>query len=158
MKERTIALAVLCALTAAPFAVACGGAAEQDDSPSAVLSDFLEAMDRGVSSDGALADAYALLDRTDQRALSARAEHAELVTARDFEPWQMLVQGRFRLRFTPAERGGMTSRVRGDGAVVRVVSEDGSSRAEVPMVRQEGRWRVQLGVPAVTSARERAEP
>lgn len=137
------------------FAAACGDA-EDERTPSVVLEDFLETMDRSATSEDALAEAYALLDPADQRALSARAEQAELLTGRDFEPWQMLAQGRFRLRFAPAERAGMKSEIKGDAAVVRVVSEDGRSRAEVPMVRHQGRWRVRLGVSSAT--RERTEP
>lgn len=125
---------------------ACAGS-DADDSPTEVLSRFLDAMDRSASSQGALADAYVLLDTHAKHQLHARAQHASLVSGRDFEPWQMLAQGRFRLRFAPADHGGLKAKVDGDSAVVHVTSSDRESRADVPMVREQGRWRVKLALP-----------
>jgi hypothetical protein len=139
-------------------AVACGcGEPEDDGTPGAALTRFLEAMDRSASNEQGLADAYALLDEADQRALSQRAAQAASVAGRDFAPWQMLVQGRFRRRFVPADRGGMQAEVRGDDATVRVTGADGRSRADVAMVKQGGRWRVKLGVAALEHAHERTD-
>lgn len=136
---------------------ACGGA-KPENGPVDALTHFLEAMDRSSSNEHALADAYAYLDDADQRALSQRAAQAALMAGRDFEPWEMLVQGRFRRRLVPAEHGGMRARVQGDHAVVVVSGSDGKSRAQVPMVRRGGSWRVQLGVPALGRDARGAEP
>ena len=106
-------------------------------------------MDRSTANEAALADAYAFLDRGAQHELQARAEQAALLAGRDFEPWQMLAQGRFRLRFGPAEHGGMRVRVTGDSALVHVTSDDRRSQVDVPMVRESGQWRVKLEIPAL---------
>ncbi len=145
------------ALLLATGLLACHSS-DADLSPSDALSHFLEAMDRSSVNDEALADAYALLDDAGQRALSQRAEQAALVAGHEFPPWQMLAQGRFRLRFTPADHGGMRAEVHGSDAVVRVLGDDGRSQAAVPMVKQAGRWRVKLDVSATAVKHDRAEP
>lgn len=140
--------AALLGLTAAALACAsalAGGCGSGDaDGPVETLTRFLEAMDRSNSNDSARKDAYAMLDETAQAALAERAKRAAGVAHRDFAPWDMLAPGRFRLRFAPAEQGGMRATVTGDHAVVHVVAEGGQVRASVPMTRQAGRWRVQL--------------
>jgi hypothetical protein len=139
-----------CALAALIVVAACGG--EVDEAPADVLSRFLDAMERSALSESALADAYALLDSGARRKLEARAQHAELVSGRDFEPWEMLAHGRFRLRFAPAEHGGMRTKIEGNQAVVHVTSDDKRSRADVPLVREDGQWRVQLAIPEAHGA------
>jgi hypothetical protein len=59
----------------------------------------------------------------------------------------MLAQGRYRVRFPYAEYGSMRESIDGERATVTVVGTDGRSRAEVPLVREEGHWRVVLRVP-----------
>jgi hypothetical protein len=60
------------------------------------------------------------------------------------EPWQMLAQGRFRLRFSPASRRGMKETIKGDQATVTVTGNGPGERADVPLVRENGQWRLQL--------------
>jgi hypothetical protein len=127
-------------------ALACGSG--EPEGPVETLSRFLETMDRSNSNESARKEAYGMLDETAQAALAERARRAALVTGRSFSPWEMLAPGRFRLRFAPAEHGGMRATVTGDRAVVRVVAVDGKEHASVPMARQGGRWRVQLDMPA----------
>jgi hypothetical protein len=133
---------------------ACGSS-DASAGPTDALSHFLEAMDRSAANEDALEDAYALLDASDQHALSERAQQAGQVAGRELQPWQMLAQGRFHLRFAPADHGGMRAEVHGDNASVHVVSEDGKSRVTVPMVRQGGHWRVKLGVPGLDSRHDK---
>jgi hypothetical protein len=140
---------VMAALTSAS-ALACGSA--DADGPIETLARFLETMDRSNLNDNARKDAYAMLEESAQAALAERAKRAALVTGRDFAPWDMLAPGRFRLRFAPAEHGGMRATVTGDHAVVHVVGEGGQERASVPMTRQAGRWRVQLPLTRVRDA------
>jgi hypothetical protein len=135
--------AALVCVGLANAAVGCGGA-EADGTPAEALSRFLEAMDRSVINEAALKDAYALLDEEAQRELSSRASRAGFLTGRKFEPWDMIAQGRFRLRFAPAEHAGMHTTLSGDTAVVHVKSEDSRAQAAVPLVREAGRWRVKL--------------
>ncbi|HEY2734890.1 MAG TPA: hypothetical protein VGI70_12935 [Polyangiales bacterium] len=130
---------------------ACGGG-DVDASPSDALARFLEAMDRSAVNEAALKDAYALLDDSAQKELRVRADRAGFLTGRKFEPWEMIAQGRFRMRFAPAERGGMHTTVKGDSAVVQVKSEDGRAQVSVPMLHQAGRWRVRLDLPEIARA------
>ncbi len=131
---------------------ACGGAAPNDETPVAAVRHFLEVMDRSVVDERALQEAYRLLDRRAQSALTERAERASTLAGRRFEPWQMLAQGRFRLRFAPTAPGGMRERVEGDRAFVTVSGSGQGQRAEVPLVREQGRWRIALPIPTMRPA------
>lgn len=123
-------------------------AESEADAPVEALTRFLTALDRGNVHAGARQESYAMLDREAQAHIAERAHRAALVTGRDWEPWEMLAPGRFRMRFTPAEHSGMRATVTGDRARVEVRDRDGRSRAEIAMVHQDGAWRVQLPVPA----------
>jgi hypothetical protein len=59
----------------------------------------------------------------------------------------MLVRGRFGLRFSPTSPGGMHERITGDRAVVSVIGDQPGEHAEVPLVREQGKWRVSLTLP-----------
>lgn len=131
--------------------VGLGGCAENPvERPEAVLGQFVELMERGNFDRRALRDAYGLLDHEATSRLAERAEQARTLSGGEYEPWEMLVPGRFHLNFSPADRGGMRSEITGDSAVVQVTGTDGE-QARVPMVRERGRWRVALRVPALSS-------
>lgn len=140
------------ALTGLGFAliallVACS-ANDPDSHPADVLARFLESMDRTAHDDAALKDAFVLLDENSQRELTARAQRTSSLAGRNFAPWDMIAQGRFRMRFTPAEHSEMRAAVTGEHALVHVKSDVGRE-ANVPMVREHGRWRIKLDLPAV---------
>ncbi len=119
-----------------------------DATASGALSAFLQALDRGTHDPEALREAYGLLDRRARAALAASARKTEtLAGGRRFAPWEMLTQGRFHLRFTPARRNAMQERIDGDRAVVVVRGDSAGKRAEVQMVREAGGWRVVLDIP-----------
>lgn len=120
-----------------------------DETPIATVRHFLEVMDRSAEDEKALQEAYPLLDAAARAALTRRAERATELAGRAYQPWQMLAQGRFRLHFSPASRGGMRERVEGERATVIVTGENPAQHAEVPLVREQGRWRIQLAVPAL---------
>lgn len=128
----------------------CGGS-DVDDDPVSTVRYFLELMERSATDEGAMADAYGLLDRGAQQALRARADRARSLSGRAFEPWQMLAQGRFRLRFAPAAAGGLRARVQGERAVVVATGAKAGERAEIPLVRQDGAWRIELLLPPLRS-------
>jgi hypothetical protein len=144
-------IAALCMLLAS---CACEGGS--GDGPEETLSRFLEAMDRSARDSDALRDAYALLSGDARAELKIRAERASALSGRDFQPWDMLAQGRFRLRFEPARSGGLRARIEGDRAVVVVRGAEAGEQAEVPMRRERAGWRVALSVPA--SRRKAAAP
>lgn len=131
--------------------IACGGGTSgpvgsAQRSPSEVLRQFLAAMDQSASDDRSLRVAYELLASPAQKALEARAARAKTLAGQSFEPWQMLAQGRFRLRFSPASRRGMKERIEGDRATVTVTGTGPGERAEVPLIREQGRWRLSLSL------------
>src|SRR5689334_17080913 len=115
--------------------IACGGG-PGERSPAETLRQFLAAMDQGAADEDALRLAYELLATPAQRSLQARAERAKTLAGQSFEPWQMLAQGRFRLRFSPAPRRGMRERIEGDRATVIVTGQAPQERAEVQLVRE----------------------
>ncbi|MET0386347.1 MAG: hypothetical protein ABW321_10335 [Polyangiales bacterium] len=122
--------------------LACA-ASDPDRNPSEVLAHFIEAMDRSAHDETALKDAFALLDAQARHELEARAERTSSLAGRNFAPWEMIAPGRFRLRFAPSEHAGMRATVKGEDAVVHVKSDDGR-KANVPLIREQGRWRVKL--------------
>jgi hypothetical protein len=140
------------AVLACSLALAACGRAGRDDSPIATVRHFLEVMDRSADEDDALAEAYRLLDDSAQGALAQRALRTGMLSGRDYQPWQMLAPGRFALHFAPASPGGMHERVNGDTAVVTVTGDKPGQRAEVPLVRQHGKWRIKLVIPPMRNA------
>lgn len=123
------------------LAVAFGCADEAPDAtPEGALAAFLEAMEESRYDDARRADAYALLDQASQAELEGRVARAEALGRARLEPWEMLAMGRFRLAFEPRS---MKARVQGGEGVV-VVRGPGGTRAEVPVVREPGGWRVRL--------------
>jgi hypothetical protein len=123
------------------------GCGRSPDSPVAVVRDFLDAMERSRDESQAMVEAYGLLDSTARQALKRRAERARSLSGRPYEPFQMLAQGRFKLNFAPAVPRGMHERVDGDRAVVTVVGVKPDQRAEVPLVRENGQWRIRIDIP-----------
>lgn len=120
--------------------------APSDDTPSGALRMFLDAMERSERDPEALRDAYALLAAPARHALQERAHLAASLGGREFQPWEMLVRGRFRRRFTARESHGMEERVDGHEATVIVRGDDGQV-ARVPLVLEEDGWRVMVAVP-----------
>lgn len=117
-----------------------------DATPKGTVQLFLAAMERSEHDEQALAQAYALLSAPTRRVLQERAHLATSLGANELKPWQMLVRGSYRQRFTPSRGArGMRERIEGDRATVTVTN--GRRRAEVPLVRENGRWRIVLNVP-----------
>ena len=130
--------------------LACSSA-PTDETPSGALRLWLAAMDRAGQEPSARREAYALLASPARRRLRERAELATSLAGRDFHPWDMLAEGRYRLRFAPKEPGGMRERISGERAVVIVTGSREWQVAEVPMRLERGKWRVDL---ALAPARE----
>jgi hypothetical protein len=141
----------VCTVLSIAFALAAAGCGrgESDDSPVVTVRHFLEVMERSGDEESALSDAYRLLDQAAQSALTRRAERASMLSGRAYKPWQMLVRGRFGLRFAPSSPGGMHERITGARALVTVTGDKPGERAEVPLVREQGKWRIQLVLPAM---------
>lgn len=120
--------------------------APKDDTPAGALLLFLEAMDQGAGDSSSLERAYLLLNRSARQALEQRAAKAETLAGRSYQPWEMMAEGRFRLRFAPA-RHRMRTKQDGDRAKVTVSDAAGKQSVQVPMTREDGAWRVVLDVP-----------
>lgn len=146
VRGRMIARTIACAALLCAGSQGCGNAASDQQSPIATVRHFLDMMDRSAADEAALKDAYRLLDSSARKALADRAERASTLAGRRYEGWQMLTQGRFRLRFAPASPGGLRERVQGDRALVTVSGSKGQ-RAEVLLVLEQGRWRIALPIP-----------
>ena len=148
-KAHTDSICVSILLTiGAVFAVGCSNS-PVEATPVQVLSEFLETMDRSGDDVNALRRAYLLLDQKAHAALEKRARMAETLAGREYQPWEMLAQGRFRIVFSPAQRGGMREKINGNRAVVIVVGDDNSRPIEVPMVREKEGWKVELKIPDI---------
>lgn len=144
--RRRVALACLAAGALACGSTACSST-PSDETPSGALQMFLDAMLRSDWDQSALREAHELLSPDAREALQQRAAMANALSGRALEPWQMLTQGRFRLRFAPRAEQGMVERIDGDRAVVIVTGSRDGERAEVPMVLEDGAWRVDLQIP-----------
>lgn len=114
-------------------------------SPSEALRAFLTALDRSPHAPEQLKVAYEWLDTKSQAALKQRAELAASLAGRSIFAWDMLVAGRgsFSDYSVPSLR--MRARVEGERAFVTIAGE-GHGEVEIPMVREQGRWRVVLGL------------
>lgn len=138
--------------------VAACAPAPPDGTPTGALRTFLRAMERAGDDPTALEEAYGLLDVGARQTLEQRAREASaLANGRDFAPWEMLAQGRYRVRFGFAEYGSMHEQLDGERATVTVTGTSGGDRAHVPLVREAGRWRVVMVIPTV-APREDARP
>lgn len=122
--------------------------APSDETPSGSVRLFLDSMARSERDPEALREAYALLAAPTRRALQERAHMAGSLGGRVFEPWEMLVAGRYRQSFAPAPGArGMRESIRGEEAIVTVTDAEGAHTARVPVVREEGHWRVVIEIP-----------
>ncbi|MFK7986880.1 MAG: hypothetical protein AB8I08_12720 [Sandaracinaceae bacterium] len=119
-----------------------------EESPRATVRLFLEAMGRSNRDPSAVREAYALLSRETRRSLQARAHVAVQVGAAQLEPWEMIARSRYRQTFTVASgERAMRASIDGSEAVVTVRSADGSRTAEVPLVFEDGHWRIVIDMP-----------
>jgi hypothetical protein len=114
-------------------------------SPTEALTAFLTALDRSTHAPEQLQVAYDWLDQNSQGALKERAGMSASLAGRSVAAWDMLVPGRasFSAYSVPSLR--MRARIQGEQAVV-TLQLDAHEDVEIPMRREEGRWRVVLGL------------
>jgi hypothetical protein len=124
------------------------------DTPEAAVELFLRTMQASEEEPAMRERAYGLLAKEARNRLASRARLASSLSNRHFEPWEMIAEGRYRLRFPPRRVDGfVTHMVSNDRAIVVVHGERSGERAEVGLVREEAGWRVLLAVPELGRAR-----
>ena len=126
------------------LAVACAPD-PRDLGPSEALAAFLTAVERSTHAPEQRKVAYEWIDKKSQAALDQRARLTNSLSGRRLSAWEMLVPG--RVSFAGQSMAGvrMTAKVEGDRATVSIHISRGDA-VEVPMVREDGRWRVVLGL------------
>jgi hypothetical protein len=121
------------------------------ETPEATVEAFARAVQSARTDNTARQRLFELLSQRAQDALTDRAQQASQLSGWELQPWEMIAPGRIRLRldFDPSQ---MASRVSGDRAVVTVRGAAGGV-ADVPLVREGGRWRIDLTFPATEAIR-----
>lgn len=128
---------------------------QPDDTPEGAVREWIERMRRVQGEPEAAQAALELLAKESRDNLQERATRASAATGRKIGPEDMIVPSRFSLRFEPRH---MNARVAGDRAIVEVVgAEPEIERAEVPCVREAGKWRVQLILPPLPALEKRPD-
>ncbi|MDB4938181.1 MAG: hypothetical protein JWP87_5153 [Labilithrix sp.] len=132
---------------------ACTRAAP-DATPEGAVRLFVEKMETGAEDPPAMRDAYLLLGPHARANLKERADRASKGQGRRYEPFEMLAEGRFGLKFRPKT---MTAKIDGDDAFVEVRGEGPEERATVHCVREAPAWRVEPELPDLQAPQRRAD-
>lgn len=127
------------------FVVACSRPAP-DGTPDGVVRLWLEKMETAAEDTRAMKEAYGLLGPRARANLKERADRASRGQGRRFEPYEMLAEGRFGLRFRPRT---MTAHIDGDDAVVDVAGEGADEHAQVKCKKEGIAWRIEPDLPDV---------
>lgn len=117
-----------------------------DGTPEGVVRLWLEKMETAETDPRAMKEAYGLLGPRARANLKERADRASKSQGRRYEPYEMLAEGRFGLRFRPR---AMTAHVDGDLAVVDVNGEGEGEHAQVKCTREAQLWRIEPDLPDV---------
>jgi len=125
-----------------------------DATPDGVVRLWLEKMESAADDSHAMKEAYLLLGPRARANLKERADRASRGQGRRFEPYEMLAEGRFGLRFRPK---AMTSRIDGDEAAVEVKGDGSDERATVKCVREGSAWRIEPDLPDVLTPAHRPD-
>lgn len=123
------------------LAVAACSRKRPDATPEGVARAFLTELEGSREDPEATTRALAWVDRASRDALVARADRTSRAQGRRFAPEEMIASGRASLAFRPT-----AYRVIGDGArrEVEVRGTDEESVVRVPVVLEDGAWRVAL--------------
>jgi hypothetical protein len=139
------------ALLSLVTALACSPA-PPNETPEGAVREFVERM-QGFAGDES--DAKVLFDLLSQRArqnLEHRADRYGAASGKQIAPWAMIAPGRLAPRFLPR---AYSSQIVGKYALVEVVGVSDDQRAQVPCVREEEAWRVDLVLPELPPIEKR---
>ena len=134
-------------------AAACTRAAP-DATPEGAVRLFVEKMETGAEDPHAMREAYQLLGPHARSNLKERADRASKGQGRRYEPYEMLAEGRFGLKFRPKT---MTANILGEDAFVEVRGDGPEERATVHCVREAPAWRVEPELPDVQAPQRRGD-
>lgn len=142
----------LCALAALAALAACESS-RPPGTPAATVAAFAAAVEAAERDGTQRRRVYDLLSQRGRAALDERAARALYVSGRALEPAEMIAPGRLRLRMA-VSADSLTARESGERAIVTVRGRAGGV-ADVPLVREGGRWRVDLVLPPIAAPEAR---
>lgn len=125
-----------------------------DATPEGTVRLWIEKMESAPDDPRASREAYQLLGPHARANLKERAERASRGQGRRYEPYEMLAEGRFGLKFRPK---AMTAQTQGDEAVVLVRGEGAEERAQVHCVREGASWHLEPELPDVAPPARRSD-
>lgn len=125
-----------------------------DATPEGAVRLWLEKMESAADDAHAMKDAYQLLGPRARANLKERADRASRGQGRRYEPYEMIAEGRFGLRFRPKT---MTVRIDGDDAWVEVKGDGGGEIATVKCTRESAVWKIEPELPEVTVPAKRPD-
>lgn len=126
-----------------------------DRTPEGALREWVETMDRAAEDPRKRKEAYGLLASRARANLTERARRASILQGHRIEPYEMLDEGRFVLRFRPRTYRENT---RGDLSTVQVKGYGEGEVASVQTVLEGGAWRVDIPLPEPPALPQREEP
>ena len=121
-----------------------------DATPESALRNWLDHMDAQTTDPSEAKAAYALLGPATHQSLERRAERASQVEGHHVEPYEVLAEGRFALRFRPKH---FATTVTDGQATVDVTGTEPADRATIHCVKQGRGWRVELNLPELSEPR-----
>lgn len=121
--------------------------------PESVVREFIERMRRVHGDSESQRAAYELLWSEARENLAERAERATALVGRKSAPEEMITPSRFTWKFEPKTFASTTS---GNWATVTITGDETETDvAQVPVVREDGQWRVAIRFPPLSPIRKR---
>jgi hypothetical protein len=115
-----------------------------DSTPEGAVRAWLDKMESQPEDPRAARDALQLLGPSARANLEQRADRASRIMGRRVDPYEMLAEGRFGLKFRPKT---MTSRIDGEKATVDIVGSDPAEHAVITCAHEPAGWRVEPELP-----------
>jgi hypothetical protein len=147
--QRPLVVAIASSSLLALFATGCSRSAP-DATPDGAVRVWLDRMEESDDDPRAIRDAYGLLGPAAHANLEERAARASRLEGHRVEPWEMLAEGRFGLKFRPK---AMVAKIEGETASVFVTGDEPlTEHALVHCARASGTsvaWRVEPDLPPV---------
>ncbi len=126
-----------------------------DATPEGATRELLDRLEHAQGTIEEARAAMALLASPTRKNLTERARRASGAIGAPMAPEQMLAPGFFFPRFRPRS---ISSRIQGEQALVHVVGIDESSEvADIPCLKENGRWRVLLQLPPLPPIEKRQD-